>query len=145
MSTLKTFRAWFTVAGADSPRSCLIVAGSEQAAREVTERRAKTEGGGKYRFGELVLVTKPLVVGQVVTIVSGVYGGEGKVVRATPDGVDVSLNFDSCVYQFDNEGMGCDGAETFECGPWYLADICPHVLDSDEYHCKLCWYPIGAK
>ena len=26
------------------------------------------------------------------------------------------------LFRFDNEGKGCDGRSTYECGPWYIDD-----------------------
>jgi hypothetical protein len=72
--------------------------------------------------------TKTLVVGQEVDISSGCYGSSGKVVKITPDGVDVQtgvMQNDGTwnaheVLHFDNDGKGCDEEGTHECGPWYI-------------------------
>jgi hypothetical protein len=78
--------------------------------------------------------TKTLVVGQDVHIVSGPYLWRGKVVKATPEGVEVQtreevlpsngLNL-RCgkeqLLHFDNNGKGRDAEGTYECGPWHIA------------------------
>jgi hypothetical protein len=65
--------------------------------------------------------TKTLVVGQDVSIRSGCYGGKGKVVRVTTSGVDVQTDWiGGGLFRFDNDGKGCDGKATYECGPWYV-------------------------
>jgi hypothetical protein len=128
-------------------------------------------------------VTK-LVVGQEVHMSSGVYGNKGKVVKITPDGVEVEITERTLTHEslvslqagkiaagdvqttdavrvlhFDTNGRSYvtklpssynpsahpaspwrwDGNGTYECGPWIIVDICPHVLDSDGYHCTRCW------
>jgi hypothetical protein len=49
--------------------------------------------GGKNRYDEVectpVLDTQKLVVGQEVSMSSGVFGCEGRVVKVTPEGVEV--------------------------------------------------------
>jgi hypothetical protein len=89
---------------------------------------------------------KTLVVGQKVDIASGCYVTEGgTAVDITPESVSVQVVRNGRIWgtiRFDNEGMSCDGSGTFKCGPWFITDICPHVLDSDGYHCRRCWYPM---
>jgi hypothetical protein len=80
--------------------------------------------------------TKTLVVGQDVHIVSGPYFWRGKVVKATPEGVEVhtkeellpsgDLNLRCGMEQllhFDNAGKGRDEEGTYECGAWYIDDM----------------------
>ena len=62
--------------------------------------------------------TKTLVVGQDVRIESGVYGYKGRVLEVGPRGLRVQT--ESGPFWFDSEGKGCDGRDTFECGPWYI-------------------------
>jgi hypothetical protein len=66
--------------------------------------------------------TKTLVVGQDVYINSGCYGDKGKVVKVTPSGVEVQTDGGG-LFRFDKDGKGCDGNDTFECGPWYIKEI----------------------
>jgi hypothetical protein len=74
--------------------------------------------------------TTTLLVGQHVHMESGVYSCEGKVIKVTPDGVDVliprrlSLEREE-ILRFDKdgkgkEGRGVDNNATHECGPWYI-------------------------
>lgn len=71
---------------------------------------------------------KALVVGQDVSIRSGCYGHEGKVVKVTSDGVWVDLHnnppkldpISPGVYYFDTNGKGLAHQGTYECGPWFL-------------------------
>ena len=65
--------------------------------------------------------TKTLVVGQDVYMDSGCYGCKGKVVKVTPSGVEVQTDSQGLL-RFDNEGKGCDGNDTLECGPWIIDD-----------------------
>jgi hypothetical protein len=65
-----------------------------------------------------VLDTQKLIVGQKVSMSSGVYGCEGRVVKVTPDGVEVQTDH-AGLLRFDNGGKGLDWG-THECGPWYL-------------------------
>ena len=93
--------------------------------------------------------TQELVVGQDVSMVSGIYGCKGKVIKVTPEGVEVMATAQSHLtmigdlLQFDNKGRsyvtklpssydstahplspwGWDGNGTYECGPWELEDI----------------------
>ncbi len=70
------------------------------------------------------------VVGQEIMLVSGCYGLKGKVVKVTPEGIDV-LAYIGCADWTSDVGreyllyFGKDGKErygrgTFECGPWQL-------------------------
>lgn len=68
-----------------------------------------------------VLDTQKLVVGQEVSMSSGVYGCEGEVVKVTPNGVEVQTNHAGFL-RFDNKGKGLDWG-THECGPWYIDDM----------------------
>jgi hypothetical protein len=68
-----------------------------------------------------VLDTQKLIVGQKVSMSSGVYGCEGRVVKATPDGVEVQTDH-AGLLRFDNGGKGLDWG-THECGPWYIDDM----------------------
>jgi hypothetical protein len=128
-------------------RGARTLSESEQAAREEQELRAKAEGGKKYGCGEIVLVGKSLVVGQVVDLSSGVYGQSGKVVEVTPEGVSVQTfhhkyRFDYTppeILHFSDKGQGLDDEGTFEEGPWIIVDICPHLPASDGHHCTRCW------
>lgn len=61
--------------------------------------------------------TKTLVVGQYVRVNRGNYYYDAKVVKVTPDGVEVQTDYDKEPLRFDNNGKGCDGKGTFECGP----------------------------
>jgi hypothetical protein len=85
-------------------------------------------------------LVKTLVVGQEVSVSSGAYtlAGKAVVVKVTSSGVEVQEGH-GWVLKFDNEGVACDGAGTFEGGPWIIEDICPHVLASDGHHCTRCW------
>lgn len=91
--------------------------------------------------------TKILVVGQEVFMGSGCYGCRGKVVKATPLGVDVQTpeivgglpSSEAKLIHFDNNGRSyatespssCDPEDkrpwtqdvngTIECGPWYIS------------------------
>jgi hypothetical protein len=67
-------------------------------------------------------VSRTLVVGQWVSMSSGCYYNRGKVVRVTPEGVEVQANF-AVILRFDNEGKGRPGSGTFECGPWFIDDM----------------------
>ena len=69
--------------------------------------------------------TKTLTVGQEVYIINGPYGYKGKVVKVTPSGVDVLSDgiLGAGLFRFDNEGNGCDGRHTYECGPWHLESM----------------------
>jgi hypothetical protein len=74
--------------------------------------------------------TSTLVVGQAVYMESGVYSSEGKVVKVTPEGVDVQVEgigslSRRTLLRFDKdgkgkEGRGVDNNATHECGPWYI-------------------------
>lgn len=89
--------------------------------------------------------TTKMVVGQKVTMLSGVYWNEGEVIEFVPEGVNVKARF-GVIMHFDHEGVGRpDGNGTYECGPFIITDICPHVLDSDGYHCRRCWCPMADK
>jgi RNase P/RNase MRP subunit p29 len=83
--------------------------------------------------------TKTLVVGEYVQLESGCYGRVGRVVKVTPDGVEVqttegeSYTIDKKeskvtvhktgeIWRFDKEGKGGDGEATRECGPWYITE-----------------------
>jgi hypothetical protein len=75
-------------------------------------------------------ITKTLVIGQDVYVVSGCYATRGKVVKITFGGVEVqSLPRPGCqfftagIFCFDTEGNGCDGRHTYECGPYKLEAI----------------------
>jgi len=90
------------------------------------------DGGGP------VVDTTKLVVGQDVYMDSGCYSNEGKVVKVTPEGVDVQT--DNELVHFDANGRSYvtelppsyrstahpaspwrwDGNGTYECGPWYI-------------------------
>jgi hypothetical protein len=78
---------------------------------------------------------KKLVGGQDVHIVSGPYFWRGKVVKVTPEGVEVQtreellpsgdLNLRCGMEQrlhFDNNGKGRAAEGTYECGAWQLVD-----------------------
>jgi hypothetical protein len=87
--------------------------------------------------------TKMLVVGQNVSMHSGIYdGGDGKVVKVTPEGVDVQTTGHGLLH-FDTNGLSYiteitnpsydpsahpvspwrwDGNGTYEEGPWKLED-----------------------
>jgi hypothetical protein len=75
--------------------------------------------------------TKTLVVGQYVHLRSGCYGDSGRVVKVTPDGVDVQtgvMQNDGTwnaheLLHFDNDGKGCNDEGTRECGPWYMVEL----------------------
>lgn len=83
-----------------------------------------------------------LTIGQEVSVESGVYGCKGKVVKVTPDGVDVLTQMG--LFRFDKDGketeesrrarlgFGPDPDDKFhtvlwhtapECQPWYIADF----------------------
>jgi hypothetical protein len=67
-------------------------------------------------------MNKPFTVDEDVYIISGVYGHDGKVVKVTPSEVHVMSDglLGGGYFRFDNEGNGCDGRHTYECGPWHL-------------------------
>lgn len=80
--------------------------------------------------------TRKLVVGQEVQMVSGPYGDGGKVVKVTPEGVEVSTRVGNKVnwirtpsglieeiLHFDTNGKGRDDEGTYERGPWELVDM----------------------
>jgi len=76
--------------------------------------------------------TTKLVVGQEVFVVSGVYYSNGKVVKVTPEGVEVQLarnplaGIKESIWQFDTKGMARDYRRvgTAEYGP-YIIDTMP--------------------
>jgi hypothetical protein len=71
-----------------------------------------------------VLDTTKLVVGQEVSISSGVMGGEGRVVKVSPEGVEVEIpSFSSTPFHFDSTGKGRDDEGTFENGAYYLDEM----------------------
>ena len=53
---------------------------------------------------------------------SGIYGSKGKVVKVTQSGAEVQTDKVGLL-RFDNEGKGCDGNDTIECGPWCIDDM----------------------
>jgi hypothetical protein len=63
---------------------------------------------------------KKLVGGEDVHIVSGPYFWRGKVVKVTPEGVEVQTR--EQLLHFDNKGKGLDAEGTYECGAWQLVD-----------------------
>jgi hypothetical protein len=72
--------------------------------------------------------TKKLVVGQEVTMTSGCYSRDGKVVRVTWLGAEVQTgvmqndgtwNADE-VLHFNRRGKGRDEEGTYECGPYFI-------------------------
>jgi hypothetical protein len=71
--------------------------------------------------------TKTLVVGQDVYMFSEVYTCKGKVIKVTPEGVEVratvqsNLTLAGDLLHFDSNGKGHDEEGTHECGPWYIA------------------------
>src|ERR1700740_2199441 len=83
-----------------------------------------------------VMDTNELVVGQDVHIVSGPYFWWGKVVKVTPEGVEIQtgeeirpcqgLNLRCGMEQllhFDKDGKTSDEEGTYECGAWYIDDM----------------------
>ena len=86
--------------------------------------------------------TKKLKVGEYVQFRSGCFGGAGRVVKVTPDGVDVLRGSDELLH-FDNNGRsyvselpsshdrtahplspwGWNGNGTYECGPWEIVEF----------------------
>jgi hypothetical protein len=83
--------------------------------------------------------TKTLMVGEYVQLESGCYGLVGRVVKVTPDGVEVqtsvgesySINKSESkvtvhktgeIWRFDKDGKGSNDDGTRECGPWYIVE-----------------------
>jgi len=96
---------------------------------------------GYFDTGARKVDISKLVVGQTVTIVSGIYGKDARVVKVTPSEVIVQLllaegpirpegnelirfnskgkaTYSSDIYKGNMEFGGVPG--TFECGPWEL-------------------------
>jgi hypothetical protein len=69
-----------------------------------------------------------LVVGQEVYMFSEVYTCTGKVIKVTPEGVEVRATVQSNLTRvgdllhFDNSGKGRDDEGTHECGAWQLVN-----------------------
>jgi hypothetical protein len=72
--------------------------------------------------------TKILVVGQDVYMFSEVYTCKGKVIKVTPEGVEVRATVQSNLtrvgdlLRFNNSGKGRDDEGTHECGAWQLVN-----------------------
>jgi hypothetical protein len=65
-----------------------------------------------------------MVVGQEVKLVSGPYGGTGKVRKITPSCIEV--DFFGSIYHFNRDGLGLDGE-----GPWEMGGE-PYILDGSK-------------
>ena len=84
--------------------------------------------GGMFECGPVLDTTK-LVVGQEVSMSSGVYGCEGKVVKVTPDGVEVQTNYAGLLH-FDSKGRGRDDEGTYENGAYYIDYMSPAEISA---------------
>ena len=88
------------------------------------ERSDKLTGGGVG-----MMDTTKLVVGHEVFVVSGCYYSDGKVVKVTPEGVEVQLARNplpgaaKAILQFDTKGEALNGIDTAECGPYVIDDM----------------------
>ena len=86
--------------------------------------------------------TKTLVVGQEVSLESGLYRCRGKVDQITPSGVvfvrgmhdDGTWNDGCGMLRFNRSGWGSDEQGTLEYGRWYIAEE-PDICDSKVGGC----------
>jgi hypothetical protein len=77
--------------------------------------------------------TKKLAVGQEVFVVSGCHYSDGKVVKVTPEGVEVQVAREhrglnnkgiwTSIWRFDAKRKACDGFGTAEYGPYIIDDM----------------------
>ncbi len=87
-------------------------------------------GRGRDRYGDPVecapiMDATKLVVGQEVSMSSGIYGCKGKVVEVTPEGVVVQDDYSGGLIRFDKKGKGLDRLldGTYEAGEYYIDDF----------------------
>ena len=72
-----------------------------------------------------------LVEGQKVYMGTLHFANEGKVVKITPEDVEV-LDYQNQLLRFDTNGKQCGGQYILENGPWELIDYIPVCFRSDS-------------
>jgi hypothetical protein len=84
---------------------------------------------GRKEKQEAMMDTSKLVVGQTVFMRSGWYFSDGRVVKVTPEGVEVHLARNplpgaaEVTWQFDTKGKTLNGIGTADGGPYIIDDM----------------------